>query len=146
MQENQPGRGRLTVSGKNEFIRKINIRLDMMDEIHAAVLWKLDEESKKKKISRNRLILQHLYEYYQQEEKEEGAAMIVTREYVDKKISILKCEVLEEILQIISGNMQEKPLQQKESQQGEWAGLKEETQETDIFSDPVIMAAAQKWG
>lgn len=134
------------MSGKNEFIRKINIRLDMMDETHTAVLWKLDEESREKKISRNRLILQHLYEYYQQEEKEEGAAMIVTREYVDKKISTLKCEVLEEILQIISGNMQEKPLQQKESQQEEQAGLKEETQETDIFSDPVIMAAAQKWG
>lgn len=134
------------MSGKNEFIRKINIRLDMMDETHTAVLWKLDEESREKKISRNRLILQHLYEYYQQEEKEEGAAMIVTREYVDKKISTLKCEVLEEILQIISGNMQEKPLQQKESQQGERTGLKEETQETDIFSDPVIMAAAQKWG
>lgn len=134
------------MSGKNEFIRKINIRLDMMDEAHAAVLWKLDKESEEKKISRNRLILEHLYEYYQQEEKSGDATMAVTREYVDKKISTLKCEILEEILQIISENMQEKPLQQKENQQGEQAGLKEETQETDIFSDPVIMAAAQKWG
>ncbi len=87
--------GELTVSGKNEFIRKINIRLDMMDEAHAAVLWKLDKESEEKKISRNRLILQHLYEYYQQEEKGEDATTAVTKEYVDKKISALECEVLE---------------------------------------------------
>lgn len=132
--------------GKNEFIKKINIRLDMMDEAHAEVLWKLDKESEEKKISRNRLILQHLYEYYQQEEKGEDATMAVTKEYVDKKISTLRCEVLEEVLQIISGNMQEKPFGQEKSQQGEHTGLKEETQETDIFSDPVIMAAAQKWG
>lgn len=131
------------MSGKNEFIRKINIRLDMMDEAHAAVLWKLDKESEEKKISRNRLILQHLYEYYQQEE---DAAMAATKEYVDKKINTLRCEVLEEVLKIISGNMQEKPLQQKERQQEERAGLEEGIQETDIFSDPVIMAAAQKWG
>lgn len=134
------------MSGKNEFIRKINIRLDMMDEAHAAVLWKLDEESKEKKISRNKLILQHLYEYYQQKENEEEDSLVVTREYVDRKISALKCEVLEEVLQAISGNMQEKPLQQGERHQGENTRLKEEIQETDIFSDPVIMAAAQKWG
>ncbi len=134
------------MSGKNEFIRKINIRLDMMDEAHAAVLWKLDKESKKKKISRNKLILQHLYEYYQQKENEEKDSLVVTREYVDRKISALKCEVLEEVLQAISGNMQEKPLQQGERHQGENTRLKEEIQETDIFSDPVIMAAAQKWG
>lgn len=134
------------MSGKNEFIRKINIRLDMMDEAHAAVLWKLDEESRERKISRNKLILQHLYEYYQQKENEEKDGLMVTREYVDRKISALKCEVLEEVLQAISGNMQEKPLQQGERQQGESTGLKEEIQETDIFSDPVIMAAAQKWG
>ena len=83
------------MSGKNEFIRKINIRLDMMDEAHAAVLWKLDKESEEKKISRNRLILQHLYEYYQQEEKGEDTTTAVTKEYVDKKISALECEVLE---------------------------------------------------
>ena len=118
----------------------------MMDEAHAAVLWKLDEESRERKISRNKLILQHLYEYYQQKENEEKDGLMVTREYVDRKISALKCEVLEEVLQAISGNMQEKPLQQGERQQGESTGLKEEIQETDIFSDPVIMAAAQKWG
>ncbi|MFG6329440.1 MAG: hypothetical protein K1W06_08235 [Lachnospiraceae bacterium] len=134
------------MSGKNEFIRKINIRLDMMDEAHAAVLWKLDEESKEKKISRNKLILQHLYEYYQQKENEEEDSLVVTREYVDRKISALKCEVLEEVLQAISGNMQEKPLQQGERHQGENTRLTEEIQETDIFSDPVIIAAAQKWG
>ena len=134
------------MSGKNEFIRKINIRLDMMDEAHAAVLWKLDEESKEKKISRNKLILQHLYEYYQQKENEEKDGLVVTREYVDRKISALKCGVLEEIIQIISGTIQEKPLPQVEIQQKASTGLKEETQETDIFSDPVIMAVAQKWG
>ena len=142
------------MSGKNEFIRKINIRLDMMDEAHAAVLWKLDKESEEKKISRNRLILQHLYEYYQQEEKEEGAAMIVTREYVDKKISALKCEVLEKVLQVIAGSIPEKPLgQAKGTEPGEEIpGLLEKNSGTeekegpDIFSDPVIMAAAQKWG
>lgn len=58
-----------------------------MDE---AVLWKLDEESKEKKISRNKLILQHLYEYYHQKENEEKDSLMVTREYVDRKISALK--------------------------------------------------------
>lgn len=77
------------MSGKNEFIRKINIRLDMMDEAHAAVLWKLDKESEEKKISRSRLILQHLYEYYQQEENGEDAAIVATKEYVDKKLSLI---------------------------------------------------------
>lgn len=142
------------MSGKNEFIRKINIRLDMMDEAHAAVLWKLDKESEEKKISRNRLILQHLYEYYQQEEKSGDATMAVTKEYVDKKISALECEVLEKVLQVIAGSIPEKPLEQaKGSELGEEIpGLleknsgTEEKEEADIFSDPVIMAAAQKWG
>ena len=142
------------MSGKNEFIRKINIRLDMMDEAHAAVLWKLDKESEEKKISRNRLILQHLYEYYQQEEKGEDATMAVTKEYVDKKISVLECEVLEKVLQVIAGSIPERPLgRAKGTEPGEEIpGLPEKNSGTeekegpDIFSDPVIMAAAQKWG
>lgn len=142
------------MSGKNEFIRKINIRLDMMDEAHAAVLWKLDKEPEEKKISRNRLILQHLYEYYQQEEKGGDATTAVTKEYVDKKISALECEVLEKVLQVITGSIPEKPLGQvKEAELGEEIpGLLEknngieEKEKPDIFSDPVVMAAAQKWG
>lgn len=139
------------MAGRNEFIRKINIRFDMMDEAHAAVLWKLDEESGEKKISRNRLILQHLFTYYQQKESEEkDAGMAVTKEYVDGKISALKCEMLEEILQVITGNMQEnsrKQIKEEETQSLlETDSMAGEKTEADIFSDPVIMAAAQKWG
>lgn len=131
------------------------MRLDMMDEAHVAVLWKLDKESEEKKVSRNKLILQHLYEYYQQKENEEKeTTMVVTKEYVDGRINAVKCEVLEEVLQVITGGIQEKTQQwRKEAEPNEeTAGLwktdnkTKEKAETDIFSDPVIMAAAQKWG
>ena len=80
--------------------------------------------------------------------------MIGKKEYVDKKISALECEVLEKVLQVIAGSIPEKPLGQvKGAEPGEEIpGLleknsgTEEKEEPDIFSDPVIMAAAQKWG
>lgn len=80
--------------------------------------------------------------------------MVVTKEYVDRRINAVKCEVLEEILQVITGGIQEKPQQwgkeaeHKEETTSLWKtdSKTEEKAETDIFSDPVIMAAAQKWG
>ena len=95
-----------------------------------------------KKVSRNKLILQHLYEYYQQKENEEKeTTMVVTKEYVDGRINAVKCEVLEEVLQVITGGIQEKTQQwRKEAEPNEeTAGLwktdnkTKEKAETDIF-------------